>query len=267
LSIQNGIMTIAVTTHGGQAITTPNALFPNASEAEDHSCDVPEDTKLTDVWLAVLPSLPPVGTPKFPRDRERRTLVGRLRLRVRSAETFVDDAATRRGLRRGVARALQVPEENVNITSVSVVPVGGRRLSSLGELLVEYTVTETDESPLDTAALEEMVQEVEANSTAVLGELVSAIAELAPEFATSIEEVDITAYGAESSLTSSRGPETEPSTTSFSNSTSEELLSADVTESTTTFQAEMDALSSSSQQHGALLWMALFAMVCHAKWR
>ncbi|CAE7329467.1 AGD9 [Symbiodinium sp. CCMP2456] len=267
LSIQNGIMTIAVTTHGGQAITTPNALFPNASEAEDHSCDVPEDTKLTDVWLAVLPSLPPVGTPKFPTDRQRRTLVGRLRLRVRSAETFVDDAATRRGLRRGVARALQVPEENVNITSVSVVPVGGRRLSSLGELLVEYTVTETDESPLDTAALEEMVQEVEANSTAVLGELVSAIAELAPEFATSIEEVDITAYSAESSLTSSRGPQTEPSTTIFSNSTSEELLSADVTESTTTFQAEMDALSSSSQQHGAFFWMALFAMVYHAKWR
>ena len=31
--------------------------------------------------------------------------------------------------------------------------------SSPGELLVEYTVTETDESPLDTAALEEMVQE------------------------------------------------------------------------------------------------------------
>ena len=31
--------------------------------------------------------------------------------------------------------------------------------SSPGELLVEYTVTETDESPLDTGALEEMVQE------------------------------------------------------------------------------------------------------------
>ena len=82
-----------------------------------------------------------------------------------------------------------------------------------------------------------------------------------------LEEVDITAYSAESSLTSSRGPQTEPSTTVFSNSTSEELLSADVTESTTTFQAEMDALSSSSQQHGAFLWTALFAMVHHAKWR
>ena len=30
-------MTIAVTTHGGEAITTPNALFPNASESEDRN--------------------------------------------------------------------------------------------------------------------------------------------------------------------------------------------------------------------------------------
>ena len=35
LSIRKGVMTIAVTTHGGQAITTANALFPNASESED----------------------------------------------------------------------------------------------------------------------------------------------------------------------------------------------------------------------------------------
>ena len=124
LSIQNGTMTIVVTTHGGRAITTNNSLYPNASESEeikkrfintwethlfvkicffllffvfrfrieesecflqqiksmaclihicvfwlgfcdqwtrkcfldiceDSSCDVPEDTKLTDVWLAV----------------------------------------------------------------------------------------------------------------------------------------------------------------------------------------------------------------------
>ena len=38
LSVQNGLLTIAVTTHGGQAITTQNALFPNASEAEAIAC-------------------------------------------------------------------------------------------------------------------------------------------------------------------------------------------------------------------------------------
>eukprot|EP00435_Cladocopium_sp_Y103_P041736 s1310_g11.t1 len=65
LSIQNGTMTIVVTTQGGRAITTNNSLYPNASESEESSCEVPEDTKLTDVWLAVMPSLPPVGTPKF----------------------------------------------------------------------------------------------------------------------------------------------------------------------------------------------------------
>ena len=35
LSIQNGTMTIVVTTHGGRAITTNNSLYPNASESED----------------------------------------------------------------------------------------------------------------------------------------------------------------------------------------------------------------------------------------
>lgn len=35
LSIQNGTMTIVVTTHGGRAITTNNSLYPNASESEE----------------------------------------------------------------------------------------------------------------------------------------------------------------------------------------------------------------------------------------
>ncbi|CAE7566629.1 AGD9, partial [Symbiodinium pilosum] len=277
LSIKDGLMTIAVTTHGGEAITTPNALFPNASESEDQTCEMPEDTKLTDVWLAVLPSLPPVGTPKFPKDRQRRIFVGRLRLRVRSAASFVDDMAARRGLRRGLARAMQVPEDNVNITSVSVVPaVGGRRLASLSELVVEYTVTETEESELDTAALEEMVQKVEQNSTAVMGELVSAIAELAPEFATAIEEVqvDLEAVNITESSLATSSTSTEPSTSSASSSspnstdsTSEELVAADVTESTThEFHAEQDALSSSSGQQGGALLLTVLVAVHRAKW-
>lgn len=190
LSIQNGTMTIVVTTHGGRAITTNNSLYPNASESEDSSCDVPEDTKLTDVWLAVMPSLPPVGTPRF----GRRLFMGRLRLRVRNAATFAPLPAVKTALARGIARSLEVSEELVNVTSVIVVAAqGGRRLAALGELLVEYTVLQPEGSEEETSEhVEDLMEKANSNSTAVMLDMTNAMAEVAPDFAASVEDVTST---------------------------------------------------------------------------
>ena len=52
----------------------------------------------------VMPSLPPVGTPRF----GRRLFMGRLRLRVRNAATFAPLPAVKTALARGIARSLEV---------------------------------------------------------------------------------------------------------------------------------------------------------------
>jgi len=187
LSIQNGTMTIVVTTHGGRAITTKNSLYPNASESEESSCEVPEDTKLTDVWLAVMPSLPPVGTPKF----GRRLFVGRLRLRVRNAALFAGDPEVKRALERGIARSLEVSEDLVNVTNViSVAPQGRRLAATAGALVVEYTVLQPEGAEEEVSDhVDDFVEKASSNSTALVAEMSVAMAEVAPDFAAAVEEM------------------------------------------------------------------------------
>ncbi|CAK9064571.1 unnamed protein product [Durusdinium trenchii] len=106
--------------------------------------------------ITVMPSLPPVSTPKF----GRRVFIGRLRL--------------------------QVSEELANVTSITVVGAGAglRRLGALGELLVEYTVLQPEGSEEDTSEhVEALMAQVYANSTALTA--TNAMAEVDPEFAAS----------------------------------------------------------------------------------